>query len=133
MRATTTVQSEGELSDEDRYATLAKESNVLEQRFLNLLKQHGYRPPDEAQKIVDGYYVRPDFAYHSSENNVAVFLDGPIHDGEYQKQKDEDAGARLEDEAGWTVLRFPYSESDDAWLVKIGANRDIFGPGKAGR
>ena len=68
---------------------LAKASNRLEKRFLDLLNTHGYRLPDEAQQIVDGYYVRPDFAYHTGGMDVAIFIDGPIHDGDHQQQKDD--------------------------------------------
>ena len=38
--------------------------------------------PTTPNKIVDGYYVRPDFAYHTGGMDVAVFIDGPIHDTE---------------------------------------------------
>lgn len=131
MHAATAVHPESQQSDEDRYDELAKASNGLERQFLDLLRNQGYRLPSDAQKIVEGYFVRPDFAYYSSDNNVAIFLDGPIHDGDYQKQKDKDAQARLEDEAGWTVLRFPYSEADDGWLSKIAEHEDVFGSGKS--
>jgi very-short-patch-repair endonuclease len=133
MRATTQVHPESEQSTEDWFDKLAKVSNGLERRFLELLKEHGYQLPDKAQEIVDGYYACPDFAYHSGDNDVAIFLDGPIHDGDYQKQKDEEARARLEDEAGWTVLRFPYHDDDDGWLAKIADNAGIFGTGKVGK
>ena len=63
-------------------ARLEKESNGLERQFLRFLSEHGYRLPDTAQETVDGYYVRPDFAYHSSGGDVAIFIDGPVHDSD---------------------------------------------------
>lgn len=102
----------------------------LERHFLDLLEQQGYRLPDDAQQIVDGYYVRPDFAYHTGGMDVAVFIDGPVHDSEYQQQKDEHARTKLEDEAGWLVLRFKHADADDGWLQAFAEQIDVFGPGK---
>lgn len=103
----------------------------LEKKFLVLLDQHGYRLPDDAQKIVDGYYVRPDFAYHTDGMDVAIFVDGPVHDAARQKEKDEQARMKLEDEAGWLVLRFHYEESNINWLKTIAEHSGIFGIAKA--
>ena len=131
MRATVAVGAGGEEPD-DQFEQLGKVSNSLEQRFLHLLQTHGYRPPDGSQQLVEGYYVRPDFAYHTEGMDVAVFLDGPIHDSAHQHEKDEQARMKLEDEAGWLVLRFHHNDADDAWLKTIAENTDVFGPGRAG-
>jgi hypothetical protein len=131
MHAQTQIAPESEATD-DRYDELAKVSNTLERQFLDLLKAHGYRLPDEAQQIIDGYYVRPDFAYHAGGMDVAVFIDGPVHNSDYQQQKDLDAQAKLEDELGWLVLRFTHTEGDDGWLATIAAHGDVFGSGKSG-
>ncbi len=102
----------------------------LERHFLDLLEQQGYRLPDDAQQIVDGYYVRPDFAYHTGGMDVAVFVDGPVHDSQYQQQKDEQARMKLEDEAGWLVLRFNHTDADDGWRKAFAEQSEVFGPGK---
>jgi ATP-dependent helicase YprA (DUF1998 family)/very-short-patch-repair endonuclease len=102
----------------------------LEKKFLEMLEQHGLRLPDEAQQIVDGYYVRPDFAYHSDGVDVAVFIDGPIHDSEHQNEKDEQARMKLEDEAGWLVLRFHHGDVGDGWLKTLSDHSGIFGQPK---
>jgi very-short-patch-repair endonuclease len=94
-----------------------------------LLEQHRLRLPDEAQKIVDDYYVRPDFAYHTDGMDVAVFIDGPIHDSKHQHEKDEQARMKLEDEAGWLVLRFNYNDAAD-WLKTLSDHSGIFGEPK---
>ncbi|MCV7195926.1 DEAD/DEAH box helicase [Mycobacterium angelicum] len=103
----------------------------LEKRFLVLLDQHGYRLPDDAQKIVDGYYVRPDFAYHTDGMDVAIFVDGPIHENTHQHEKDVHAQVKLEDEAAWLVLRFSYRDGDAGWLKTITENPSVFGESKA--
>ncbi len=129
MRANTEIPAD-EPASEEHFRTLTKVSNSLENQFLEVLNNHGYRLPDDAQQIVDGYYVRPDFAYHVGGMDVAVFLDGPVHDDNYQKSKDERDGAKLVDEAGWLVLRFHYSDAEQGWLDTIAAHPDVFGIGK---
>jgi very-short-patch-repair endonuclease len=119
---------------EDRAAQLGRLTKAcdsdLERRFLDLLEQHGYRLPDDAQQIVDGYYVRPDFAYHTGGMDVAVFIDGPVHDAAHQQQKDEQARMKLEDEAGWLVLRFHHADADHGWMQALAEQSEVFGPGK---
>ncbi|MEZ0358914.1 DEAD/DEAH box helicase [Mycobacterium sp. SA01] len=119
---------------EDRAAQLERLTKAcdseLEKQFLALLEQHGYRLPDDAQKIVDGYYVRPDFAYHTDGMDVAIFIDGPVHDSGHQQEKDEHARMKLEDEAGWLVLRFHHGDADANWLNTIAAHAGIFGDAK---
>jgi ATP-dependent helicase YprA (DUF1998 family)/very-short-patch-repair endonuclease len=102
----------------------------LEKTFLAMLEQHALRLPDEAQKIVDGYYVRPDFAYHTDGMDVAVFIDGPIHDAKHQHEKDEQARMKLEDELGWLVLRFHHADAATGWLKTLSDHSSIFGEPK---
>ncbi|MDQ1247200.1 MAG: hypothetical protein QG597_1570 [Actinomycetota bacterium] len=120
---------------EDRAAQLERLTKAcdseLEKQFLVLLEQHGFRLPDDAQKIVDGYYVRPDFAYHTDGMDVAIFIDGPIHDTAHQSQKDEQARMKLEDEAGWLVLRFHHDNAGTNWLNTIAEHGGVFGEAKA--
>ncbi len=122
---------------EDRATQLDRLSNScessLERAFLELLDQHGYRLPDDAQRVVDNYYVRPDFAYHTDGMDVAVFIDGPVHDSAHQHEKDEQARMKLEDEAGWLVLRFDYKDADTGWLTTIGDHSGIFGEAETGQ
>lgn len=119
---------------EDRAAQLERLTNAcdssLEKKFLELLDHHGFRLPDDAQRIVDGYYVRPDFAYHTDGMDVAVFIDGPVHDSPHQNEKDEHARMKLEDEAGWLVLRFDYRDAETGWLTTIADHSGVFGESK---
>ncbi|UAK32349.1 DEAD/DEAH box helicase [Nocardia asteroides] len=131
MRADIEVGAGGE----DRAAQLrrlAAQSNTLERRLLALLDEHGYRLPDAAQQLVEGYYVRPDFAFHTSSADVAVFIDGPVHDSAHRAEKDTQARTKLVDEAGWMVLRFRYTDDDAEWLQTIKDNPDVFGTGRVG-
>ena len=57
---------------------------------------------------------------------MAVFVDGPAHDGATAAERDADAAERLED-LGWYVIRFRY---DDDWPSIIAANRSVFGEGR---
>lgn len=118
----------GDETRAERLVRLTKESNGLEQRFLTFLDDYGYRLPDQAQEIVDGYFVRPDFAYRTNGMDVAIFIDGPVHDSAHQAQRDEAARAKLEDEAGWIVLRFRYD--DPHWRDLAARNPSVFGAGR---
>ncbi|MGH3563036.1 MAG: Zn-binding domain-containing protein, partial [Mycobacterium sp.] len=131
-RATISVGAGGEERSEHLERLKNACDSELEKKFLTLLDQHGYRLPDDAQKIVDGYYVRPDFAYHTGGMAVAVFIDGPVHDSAHQHEKDEQARMKLVDEAGWLVLRFGYQDADTGWLKTFDENSNIFGSRKAG-
>ncbi|SEP88162.1 ATP-dependent helicase YprA, contains C-terminal metal-binding DUF1998 domain [Mycobacterium sp. 88mf] len=120
---------------EDRTAQLERLTmacdSELEKKFLDVLDQHGYRLPDDAQQIVTDFYVRPDFAYHTDGMDVAIFIDGPHHDAPHQQEKDEHARMKLEDEAGWLVLRFDYKDAAAGWLSTIAEHSGIFGEAKA--
>ncbi|WP_433803399.1 DEAD/DEAH box helicase [Actinomycetospora sp. CA-084318] len=115
---------DGDAHDDELYAR----SNGLERQFLDLLREHGFRPPDDAQRLVDGYYVRPDFTYHVNGLDAAIFIDGPVHDEARQAEKDRAAGERLEDELGWLVLRFRYDDPD--WTVRMREFESVFGRGR---
>jgi len=119
-------------------ARLEKASNALETQFLRFLDDRGHRLPDAAQETVQGYYVRPDFTYHTPGGDIAIFIDGPVHDSGHQADKDERARAKLEDEAGWMVLRFHHEDGRSPacgqhpnWEAIVAQNPNIFGPGKA--
>jgi len=109
---------------------LEKQSNGLEKEFLHFLDAHGYRLPDTAQQLVEGYYVRPDFAFNGTGGDIAVFIDGPVHDSPHQAQKDERARAKLQDELGWLVLRFSYADKDTGWGRIVAQNPGVFGAGR---
>ncbi|VVJ19635.1 Helicase [Amycolatopsis camponoti] len=135
--ATLTVEDSAEPDSREKLARLEEHSNGLEKQFLHFLAEGGYRLPDEAQQIVEDYYVRPDFTFLSPDGNVAIFVDGPIHDSAHQAIKDEAARAKLEDEAGWLVLRFHHEDertsacgNPPSWQQVTTSNPTVFGTGK---
>lgn len=97
----------------------------LEKAWLDHVNEHGYLKPDKAQHtLVDGG-ANADFFY--IDYNLAVFIDGPHHDGEAQKAKDADITQRLE-ALGYIVVRFPKEQGQ--WPAIFKANADLFGPGQ---
>jgi ATP-dependent helicase YprA (DUF1998 family)/very-short-patch-repair endonuclease len=131
----------GGTGGEDRasqVARLANLSNGLEAQFLRLLDEGGYQLPDQAQVIVEGQYVRPDFAYRRADGDTAVFVDGPHHDSSQQKERDEAARRKLS-RLGWLVLRFHHEddrnspcEEAPSWQQVLDDNPGVFGTGKKG-
>ena len=120
---TTLTTGRGESRTEQTIRLLGQADSTLEEEFLQWLKNHGHRLPDAAQETVDGAYARPDFTYRLPGGPVAVFVDGPAHDGATAAERDADAAERLED-LGWYVVRFRY---DGDWPSIIAANRSVFG------
>jgi superfamily II DNA/RNA helicase/very-short-patch-repair endonuclease len=94
----------------------------LERSFLDLLAAQRRRLPSHSQKLVANAQVRPDFLY--AEHQVAVFIDGPIHDQPDIQVDDADATTRLED-AGYEVIRLRYGED---WQATLDEYPSVFGP-----
>ena len=83
------------------------------------------RLPDEAQTFVPEALARPDYIYRLPGANVAVFVDGPVHDHAVIADRDAEAEDRLFDK-GWDVVRFPY---DADWDAVVAQFKRYFGPG----
>ncbi|MFW6721964.1 protein kinase domain-containing protein [Streptomyces sp. MAR4 CNY-716] len=98
----------------------AEAAAPVEAEFLDWLRDHGLRLPDEAGVTVSGADARPDFVYRMPGVNLAVFVGGEDGPG-----RDEDAEDRL-DVAGWDVIRFP--EGGD-WEAVAAEHAHYFGPG----
>ena len=124
-RSGTLTTGRGETRSE-QFARLASESDTgLEARFLGWLKERGLRLPDEAQAAIAGASARPDFVYRLSDANVAVFIDGPVHDFAAVAERDIEAEERLLD-LGWDVVRFPH---DVDWSAIATRHARYFGAG----
>ncbi|WP_308258059.1 helicase-related protein [Pseudonocardia lacus] len=95
----------------------------LEARLLAFLKERGLRMPDDAQVLVEKARARPDFVYRLPGVNVAVFVDGPVHQFPAVADRDVEAEERLIDE-GWEVVRFPH---DVDWAAIAGKYPKYFG------
>jgi very-short-patch-repair endonuclease len=124
--ATTLPAGRGRSRTEQSIGLIAQADSTLEADFVQWLKDHGYRLPDEAQTLVEAARARPDFIYRLASGSVAVFVDGPVHDDETVAERDQQACDRLED-AGWYVIRVRY---DDDWQELAGANPTVFGAGR---
>ncbi|NLX43119.1 MAG: DUF1998 domain-containing protein, partial [Chloroflexi bacterium] len=94
----------------------------LERQWLRHVDAKQLRLPDEAQKEIEGCFVRPDFYYREAQ--VAVFVDGPDHQWQDQKQRDREAEDRLLS-AGITSIRFPLPDS--GWDAILQEHAYLFG------
>lgn len=113
----------------EQLARLRVPSNSLEDALLKLVEDSGYWLPDEAQKLIDDVGgVRPDFAYRRKDGDVAIFVDGPVHDHAHIQLKDAKARAKLENH-GWLVVRFPSDKS--LWPTIFAEYPTVFGRGRA--
>jgi len=110
---------------EHQQAVLVAESDpnsTLEQKFIHYLHQNGLRMPDQTQVMmsqVNGLYIQPDFVY---EPNVAIFVDGSVHDKPDVRADDEVKRKALRN-AGWQVLVWRYDEPIEDFIQK---RPDIF-------
>jgi len=97
----------------------------LERAFLDWLVAHDHRLPDEAQTLVEPAAARPDFVYRTGSGPVAVFVDGSVHDGVRQAERDAASEERLTD-LGWFVVRFRL----DDWPSRVADYPSVFGIGR---
>ncbi|MBI2776619.1 MAG: DEAD/DEAH box helicase [Chloroflexi bacterium] len=96
--------------------------STLERAWLDALHARGYRMPETSQRVVAGANARPDFLYDDMQ--VAVFVDGPVHDYPDVQERDAAAQSRLED-LGFFVIRFGADQRD--WASIFEANPGVFG------
>jgi len=93
----------------------------LERWWLRYLDEHGHRLPSHAQFLIEAAQTRPDFLYR--EEQVAIYIDGPIHDFPERQQRDRIKAEWLEDQ-GFTVIRFAH---DAEWAAILQKYPHIFG------
>lgn len=124
-QASAALGTQGRSPDQQDAELQRMSGSSLEKAWLDHVNEHGYLKPDKAQHtLVDGG-ANADFFY--IDYNLAVFIDGPHHDGEAQKAKDADITQRLE-ALGYIVVRFPKEQGQ--WPAIFKANADLFGPGQ---
>jgi len=119
---------QGESRTEQLERLAAQSDTALEGRFVAWLKAQGLRLPDEAQPFVAEALARPDYVYRLRGVNVAVFVDGPVHDHDIVAERDLDAEDRLFD-SGWDVVRFPH---DGDWSAIAAQFTRYFGTATRG-
>lgn len=96
----------------------------LEAEWLEYVIANGHRKPDRGQHTIEAARACADFFY--DEFQLVIFIDGPHHDAEARRARDQEASRRLED-AGYLVVRFGYDTS--AWPEVFQAYADLFGVG----
>ena len=128
-RSTTTAGSGGESRADIRAKLSSLTDSSLERRFIDFLDSRGHRLPDDAQVSVSDARAKPDFIYRLVNGNVAIFVDGPVHDAPVTAERDRAADERLGD-LGWTVVRVPY---DADWTTIVESFPSVFGPQRSGR
>lgn len=115
---------------EEKYELLKNEkidkSSLTEKLFITYLYEHHLRLPDLAQVIIEGLYVKPDFAYLDENGNYEclIFCDGTPHDREKVAKQDKIKRQELQDN-GYHVLSWHYSQSLDDF---VNCNRKIIRP-----
>lgn len=111
---------------EQHNAELARTAgSSLEQSWLAYVAEHGHRKPDRGQRTIAAVPCCADFFYDDLQ--LAVFIDGPHHETDAQRQQDANINQKL-DALGYLVVRFP--KEANAWPVIFKNNVDLFGPGK---
>ncbi len=113
-------------SSAELFEALANVSlSSLERAWLAHVQEHAYALPDKAQPLLEEYGTRSDFAY--SHIPALIYIDGPHHETDQQRQIDHQISDRLE-EAGYTVIRFP--KEQEAWPALFAQYAFVFGTGK---
>lgn len=95
----------------------------LERQLLLWLDEHSLRLPDRGQVLVEAAHARPDFVYDLPGNPIAIFVDGPVHETQRQRDRDSDAEERLMD-ASWGVIRF---RAGADWWDVVRRHPSVFG------
>lgn len=95
----------------------------LEKNFVRFLNSEHCDLPSRSQTLIAECGARPDFLYDADQ--VAVFIDGPVHDFENKAVRDQESQDRLEN-AGWTVIRFDYHPA--SWPELVDRWPSAFGP-----
>ena len=123
LAACETSVGAGSRSRAEQFAELRRTvdpGSSAEPEFLDFLEEHGFRPPDEAQKHIVEPPANPDFYYR--DEAACVFIDGRHHLYEHRKDRDAETDRRLR-EAGYEVIRFtpetPWEETAraHAWVL----------------
>jgi very-short-patch-repair endonuclease len=81
---------------------------------------------DDAHAVCTNPYPDADFFYEREDlNGIAVFVDGPHHDEEAQREQDSRERRKLED-MGYRVIVIRY---DKTMQEQIRTHADVFGRG----
>ncbi len=119
----TTETSPTTLSRAEHLAALKRQAGSgLEIKWLDFLKQHHLKLPNQAQILVEACRTRPDFLYEG-DTYAAIYIDGPHHDYPERQGRDQEQTECMMDK-GYEVIRFGY---EDNWAGIIEQYSYIFG------
>lgn len=125
LAAARTAVSASDRPRGDHADELMRASDTESERdFVRLLVQHDFRLPDAAQPLIENAGCQPDFFYR--DHNVAIFIDGPVHERSDKAERDAAVEERLL-EAGYGYLRFRHG---DDWMALIRKHSEVFGRGR---
>jgi hypothetical protein len=125
--ATAAGTSGGESRTGQLHRLAAQSDSSLEREFITWLKERGLRLPDEAQTYIPEARSRPDYVYRLPGANVAIFVDGPVHDHQAVAERDQHAEERLYD-LSWDVVRFHHGGQDNGvWQAIVERHARYFG------
>ncbi|HEY8459807.1 MAG TPA: Zn-binding domain-containing protein, partial [Blastocatellia bacterium] len=117
-----TVESPASAPRASHLEQLAQQAESdLERRWLRYLDERGHRLPSHAQLLIEAAQTRPDFVYRDEQ--VAVYIDGPVHDFPERRERDRTKAEWLED-LGYTVIRFGHA---DEWANLLQRYPHVFG------
>ena len=117
----------GGRSHSEQTEHLSRLSNsTLEQDWLDYVKQHNHRLPDEAQFTLEQFNTRPDYLYRKQQ--AVIYVDGPHHEQPSQQKVDTDLTKKME-EAGLLVIRFP--KEKHSWPDIFSRYPEVFGDKKS--
>jgi superfamily II DNA/RNA helicase/very-short-patch-repair endonuclease len=120
--AGSTTNAEEPATKEEHGEKLKQQCDTeLERKFIDRLMAEGRNLPDEAQTLIADAQTRPDFIYRDVQ--LAVFVDGPVHDYADKVKDDELVDSRLDD-LGWEVVRFRH---DEDWSNVLDSLTSVFG------
>lgn len=100
---------------------LQQAGSELERRWLRYLDEGGHRLPSHAQLLIETAQTRPDFVYRDEQ--VAIYVDGPVHDFPERRERDRRQTEWLED-LGYTVIRFAHTGE---WAALLERYPHVFG------
>lgn len=116
------LASEPVVNPDEHFEELKRRcDSVLEQKWLELLRDHNLRLPDAAQYRLKNCGTVADFWYDKAR--TAIYIDGPWHEFPDRQERDAEQEECLED-MGIMVLRFAEHEQ---WLAQINNHPELFG------
>lgn len=116
--------SPGEKPRPDHLSDLMKRcDSELEREWLRFVDERGLNLPTHAQYWVRECGTKVDFFYDLGAEKVAVFVDGPVHDGAGRRDRDWTVAGCLED-LGVVVARFGHGVD---WDKIVDPFASIFG------